>query len=443
MGWLFAIGALFLVNILGWQTVKILGIVVVAIVIICQFANHSGTSNNETKPKTAAEKKHSEIGDQILSLTGEYLSTADHTPEQAREAWAACKELLAELHSLESQRSEHFRLFEAQKPDQLYRIFTDVCRILDWNHYEHSAPLAENLLNFYYEIAFSYSIEPQQQEELINYLKWCCRKDSSCYHGDESTQYRHSVPETFSWDDWDERFLQLLEEGRKKKFAPAIACLAKCYYNYEIVEFRDYDMAFSLYQQAARLGDTTAVYMMGQCYEKGLGTKENTQKAGDCYQYAYNLSKQHGYAEALDNLYTGKKWDKNKYSENIFSDSIQTLIKENLPALRNTVEKYMQTELSAADPKITAIFIRRVLEDVVNSFVECFESQALNDRLDEKITLLRRKGYFTKDISDQAHNIRILGNRGAHNDGSNPITPEEVCDAFGMLYAVVEYYAQY
>ena len=74
MGWLFAIGALFLVNILGWQTVKILGIVVVAIVIICQFANHSGTSNNETKPKTAADTaKHN---DETAHILLSYIQTS-------------------------------------------------------------------------------------------------------------------------------------------------------------------------------------------------------------------------------------------------------------------------------------------------------------------------------------------------------------------------------
>ena len=90
-----------------------------------------------------------------------------------------------------------------------------------------------------------------------------------------------------------------------------------------------------------------------------------------------------------------------------------------------------------------ATAFRRCLEMVVNSFVECFETECMKDGLGEKLNLLRRKDYFTKEIADKAHDIRRLGNRGAHDDNGAAISGDDLQDALLKLEAIIDYYSQY
>jgi hypothetical protein len=244
-------------------------------------------------------------------------------------------------------------------------------------------------------------------------------------------------------DQWDAQCLALLEEGSRKESVIGMYYLAYCYYEKVIVELRDYDKAFSLYQRAAQLGNMRAAYMMGQCYEFGRGTKKNYQRAGDCYQYAYNATKHKGYAEALDELYTAQKWDKARYSPDIFICNTAVMRKANLEKLKDDAAKYAQANLNTTDLKILAVSIGTILEEIVNSFVECHENAYLKDSLDEKITLLRNKGYFSKDIANKAHRIRKLRNRGAHNAAGEVITADELQEAIDNIQEIVAYYGQY
>lgn len=77
------------------------------------------------------------------------------------------------------------------------------------------------------------------------------------------------------------------------------------YYNGDGVQ-RDLITAASYFEKAAELGDSTAQYNIGQCYEKAIGVKQSDTKA----LYWYSKAAENGDVEATSNLgmyyYTGK-----------------------------------------------------------------------------------------------------------------------------------------
>ena len=281
---------------------------------------------------------------------------------------------------------------------------------------------------------------PDDQENLLQYLHQCYDADEEKEYFDHAKRYSYG---NLTWVTWNEKYLALWEEGTKRGSAFAMCQLADCYYNGIGVDLKDYDKAFSLYQQAAKLGFAYAVYMLGQCYEKGRGTKANTQRAGDCYRYGYDASKERYFAEALNALYTTNKWEKNKYSPDIFGNTAGVMSKTNLAELKTTAGKYLHADLESVDLQGAANAIRRTLEKVVDAFIECYECSHLKDDLYAKINRLGAKGYFTKEITDKAHRVRLLGNRGSHNDTGAPITTDELQEAARNIWAIVEYYEKY
>lgn len=424
---------------IGWGDLRSILMLAVAVVIIYQIAKTNGWrinigSTQKEQNKSLGEEKVEEL----IEIMDAYAKTDDHSAEETKTAWEKCNRLLREYGVTRAPE------YGISPEDSVLRIHNDVyLHMRNVTNYENKSAFVAKLLDFYYRIAVSYELATTEQMYLVKYLRNCFRwKDN--YYSDNVVNNRVIFERNFDWDNWDARCLKLLEYGSKKGSTQAMCYLADCYYNYEMVELRDYDKAFELYWQAAKLGDLQAVYMLGQCYENGRGTKKNYQKAGDCYQFAYNNSnKEQKYAKALDELYAEQKWDKHKYTPDIFASGTTVMKKANAEKLREDVSKCEQTDLTNTESKLMAIHIRVVLEEVVNSFVECYEHASLNDRLDEKITLLSVKGYFTKDISKKAHMVRRLGNRGAHNDSGEPITVEELQAAVNSMKEIVEYYIQY
>lgn len=385
------------------------------------------------------EKVEKELKDSVKPLStlfDRYLATSDHTPEETRAAWAKCNEILCDL-GINKYQNSVFHVFSQVRHFLMCNInHIDAAVRERMKEYYH--PLVNNLWEFYYQIAFTYDLTPDNQNDLLRYLTSCFRYDSSW-----DDFKRTNAPTDFEWERWDARCLQLLEEGVRKGSHVGTRNMAECYYEKKIVPLRDYDKAFELYQRAAKLGDMYSVYMVGQCYEYGRGTKRNYQKAGDCYRFAYDATQDSAYAAALDELYTAQKWDKNRYSPDIFAPDTNVMKKNNLEDLRGEVTRLFCIDLEDADPKVVAVSIRMILEKVVNSFTECYEPASMNLNLSDKINLLRNKGHFTRDIADLAHKIRKLGNRGAHNDEGDPIRIEEVQAAVQSIEEFVNYYAQY
>lgn len=90
------------------------------------------------------------------------------------------------------------------------------------------------------------------------------------------------------------------EENPEMLFAKAMQ-----YYNGNGVP-KNLPKAAMYFEQAAELGDSTAQYNIGQCYEKAIGVAQNDSKA----LYWYTRAAENGDLEAISNLgmyyYTGK-----------------------------------------------------------------------------------------------------------------------------------------
>lgn len=372
---------------------------------------------------------------QLEGLIDSYSSKSNPSAEETRVAWA--------------EYNDTIRLMGINhiNDDAVYHVYSGIGVFLSRTTDDEFAKKIQNKLwDFYYQIAYRYDLDAESQKALLSYLFELFRADREKnkyrYYGDYCWHGYNNLP--YAYNDWNAKLLKLIEEGCRKEIPYAIHLLAHCYYEREVVELRDYNKAFVLYQQAAQLGDIHSVYMLGKCYENGHGTKRNPQKAGDCYQYAYDLSKEKRYADALDKLYTAQKWDKNRYSPDIFTNNMAVMKKDDLETIREKLAKYARTDLDMAELRVVAVSVGMLQEDVVNSFIACYESGSIKDGQSDKINLLRNKGHFTDEIANKAHTVRKLRNRGAHDDDhSEPIKVEEVRTAISYMKEIVEYYAAY
>lgn len=377
----------------------------------------------------AAQQKYTPMADKIVAWMKSYNP---YVQEDSRAVWSEFNKMIQALG--------------IEKKNSVYCIYADVfCFLSGVLQEEKARRLAAEMLHFYWDIANTYTLDTRDQNALLYYLRWCFRNDQVWTKiGDGHPNfYTYLFPVDDGLSDWNEQCLNLLEKGCREESAYAMYLLANCYYEYQLVSQRDYNRAFDLYQRAAQRGMSDAVYMMGQCYENARGTRTNYQMAGNCYQYAYNKSSKTLYAKALDALYTARKWDKKKYSPDIFTCDTKKMKKENLGKLRDKVAKWEKADLDTVEPDFLATALRKILEEVVNSFVECYENDSIKDSLSEKERLLSTKGYFTKEIAQKSFRIRRLGNRGAHDDVGAPITAEELREAICNVKEIVEYYGQY
>ena len=307
---------------------------------------------------------------------------------------------------------------------------------------EEHQTIIRKLLLFYYQVAMAGGLEPQEQEQLLQYLLLTFEAKA---YGEESVDRWDIFSLELSYNEWREMCLELLEKNCEKNSLFAMIHMAECcYFNMAPVYRKDDSKAFALYKRAAQLGNVHSVYMMGRCYEEGRGTRTDYQKAGDCYQYAYNLSDDKKYSDMVYNLYNEQRWDKHKYSPDIFTVDQRTLSKENLEKLKGTALKWEKTDLANEDLRTVAFSIGAVLEEVVNTFVNCYESDHRKEDLKVKITLLYKKGLFTREISDKAHTVRMVRNRGVHPDeNQEPLTQKNVKEAISYLWEILKYYEQY
>ena len=78
----------------------------------------------------------------------------------------------------------------------------------------------------------------------------------------------------------------MLEKACEQKDPRALTAMGARYHS-GCAEFKleqSFDKAFSLYEQAAALGDSDAILNLGHCYSDGEGCERNYQKAAQCYR---------------------------------------------------------------------------------------------------------------------------------------------------------------
>lgn len=430
-------------------------LIIIALIYLVWFLKEKRLeAKREAETKQRIQRGMEKLG-QITKMLDDYVQKSNPTAEETKAVWA---KYMAEYNDLFG--NSNGSISKGTEREPIPHVFTDAGRSVYglMNGYLGNHDTREKagevrkeftlkLWNFYYHIAFRFDLDPVDQGNLLDYLVRCFRAeyrtrgDFGDYQGSYGPK-SHDLP--YEIEEWNEKLLKLLEEGCNKDNAAALRCLAWCYYEKVAVDLRDYNKAFALYQQAAQLGDIHSVYMLGKCYENGHGTKRNPQKAGDCYQYAYDLSKEKRYADALDKLYTAQKWDKNRYSSDIFTNNMAVMKKDDLETIREKLSKYAQADLDTAELRVLAVSVGMLQEDVVNSFIACYESASIKDGQSDKINLLRNKGHFTDEIANKAHTVRKLRNRGAHDDDhAEPIKVEEVRTAISYMKEIVEYYAAY
>ena len=311
-----------LLALFGWDVT--IAIMSLAVVLICvrlfckvkgwdrksRAANRAARQAQEQQLLQREQKKQ-----EIIRATEELTKLIDdYVGSNIRETEAAWKQHLNLM-----------KVFDLSGNDSKDKTLHDVIRILhEMCNYNKSYEFTANLLEFYYRVAYTYHLEESDQHRLLAYF------------------YKLKPIEVlspyFDWSSWDARFLELLEYGCECESRLAMSYLADCYFFFCHVRGRDYDKAFTLYQQAAQLGRIYAVGQMALCYKNGWGTKKNLQKAGDCCQYGFDQGGGTWYSETLDELYTSGKWDKRKYSPDIFSYNTKKMKKDNLEELRLKLE---------------------------------------------------------------------------------------------------------
>ena len=436
------------VEINGFSIWNSLGFLLLGVIFLCIgsyiILRMVRSKKNKARALDAERRKKEQEGQYIIEMIDKlqlllksYSEILAHKVEETKTAWLECNNILRTLVT-------------SKYDDNVFHVYSEVGHFLSYKMSkdgELSNEILLKLWDFYYQVAYTYDLDFHDQEKLLSYLLGCFRGSyennyRSC--GDYSAGKYCEISLPYTRSEWEAKLLDLLEEGCRRGSALGARFLAHCYYAREVVELRDYDKAFALYQQAAQLGDIQSVYMMGRCYEKGNGTKKNPQKAGDCYQYAYDCSKDAKYADALDKLYTAQRWDKNRYSPDIFTNNMAVMKKDDLETIREKLSKYAQTDLDTAELRVLAVSVGMLQEDVVNSFIACYESASIKDGQSDKINLLLNKGHFTDEIANKAHTIRKLRNRGAHDDDrAEPIKVEEVRTVISYMKEIVEYYATY
>lgn len=245
------------------------------------------------------------------------------------------------------------------------------------------------------------------------------------------TQRKEYYVEAFKW----------LEFASEKGDVLAQYNLGLMYYNYEGVQYRDYDKAFELFSLSAKKDFIPSFYPLGECYQNGHGTKIDYQKAGDCFKYAT----ENGIdcTRELDNLYTSGKWNKNKYSpENIFLTYSMQLNKKNFDTISQNLQK-VKDLYKNHDINLSAITGRETLEQIINSFILSFEPSFANNTLAEKIDRLSQTSIFPKDVRQKCHTIRLIGNRAVHNSIGETITEQEISQMIEKLDFIFTFYDQY
>ena len=220
--------------------------------------------------------------------------------------------------------------------------------------------------------------------------------------------------------------------------------LAQKYLLKEDVEFRDYGLAFKLLERSAKGECALAYGSLGKCYEEGLGTKIDYQRAGDFYMRAIELGADEKgfYHQKVDELYVGKKWDKGKYdASKLFSNKSVDMkgLRASLKSIQEKTEKLKNDDSVSISDK--ASLLRKYFEESINEVIRAYQQEHLDDSLMDKIDVLDRFKIIPSGVADGCHSLRKLGNKALHNAEGEKISPEEVEGGFEALASFFEVFA--
>jgi len=116
----------------------------------------------------------------------------------------------------------------------------------------------------------------------------------------------------------------------------------------------------------------------------------------------------------------------------------------NIPLLPESVIRYFENSSSISyDEYIRAISLRTCLDNIVNTIFLFFTEFPIREEvwkkknLNEKINL--SKSYFSNEIFDRLHNIRKIGNKGAHYTSQTMLSHEEINLALEDISKVCEW----
>jgi hypothetical protein len=116
----------------------------------------------------------------------------------------------------------------------------------------------------------------------------------------------------------------------------------------------------------------------------------------------------------------------------------------NIPLLPESVTRYFEnSSIISYDEYIRAISLRTCLDNIVNTIFFFITESPISEvvwekkNLNEKINL--SKNYFSNDILERLHNIRKIGNKGAHYSIETILSHEEINLALEDIGKVCEW----
>ncbi|GEM_PF-7128454 len=83
---------------------------------------------------------------------------------------------------------------------------------------------------------------------------------------------------------------------------------------------QDYDKAFELFKEGARIGDPTAAFNLGQCYWNGHGVAQDQREAIELWRMAGELGEEHAQTNYIYCLRNGIGCDQDIDEANRFEE---------------------------------------------------------------------------------------------------------------------------
>ncbi len=233
------------------------------------------------------------------------------------------------------------------------------------------------------------------------------------------------------------------------------------YYNTDIVEYRDYEKGYKYLYDAAKLGCRRAYYVLYDCYMYGRGVRKNPQTAGDYLQaflteenfnvedssleLATHDIRDSDYTEAdrlLDELYINNLWRRDRYKNPMQEGAQQTSpyeVNKNEEYVNECFNKYCKLSLIDGFAEEAVVNARHVLEAVVQYLIAKYSPTNSVDTLFECIQILEKMDIIDKHYISVMHQIRLIGNKGAHSSGEN-ISENELYNVKLWLEELIELY---
>ncbi|KAI8997709.1 hypothetical protein BDB01DRAFT_713438 [Pilobolus umbonatus] len=145
--------------------------------------------------------------------------------------------------------------------------------------------------------------------------------------------------------------------------------LGKIYLSGKLEEL-NHELAFELFQKAAMKNDPEAIAYLGDCYNKGSGTKKDLDKALEMYLHTASLGYPYGYAAAAEVCYEVGKMD-SAYDYYLLASKEQKIAQTNIGKTAQLM--VARLALGYVPPMLTNPDLFKNLINRTISFEEAFE----------------------------------------------------------------------